>query len=403
MAADHNHSGNQNIEVGQFVISQRLKGIMFSFILIGLLTFAVGYVLDHERIWQSFLTNFFFFASLALGGLFFTAVQYATSAGWSATVRRVSESLSAFLPIAFVCAIIIIVFGSHSLYEWLDADLVAKDPILLGKQGYLNMASWGMRTGLFFVVWVVFQKLIVGNSTKQDKTGDVSLTRKNVTLSVVFLLFFALSYSLFSVDFVMSLHPHWFSTMFGIYCFSGLFQSSLALVTIVMIKLMDKGLVKNVITDEHLHDMGKFMFAFTVFYAYIAFSQFMLIWYANLPEETIFYAHRAHGAWMAISMSLLIFKFIVPFLLLLPRAAKRDKNHLVRVGVLLLVMQWVDDYWLVYPNFNDGHVVFSYQEVGLFLGFLGLLMFSVTRFLSKNSVVAIKDPYLSEATHHHVL
>lgn len=403
MAADHNHSGNHSIEVGTFVVSQRLKAIMFSFILIGLLTFVVGYVTDHERIWQSFLTNFFYFTSLALGGLFFAALQHATKAGWSSTIRRASESLAAFLPIAFVCAVVIIIFGSHSLFEWLDKDLVAKDEILLKKQSYLNMSFWVIRTVVFFLGWVVFQKFIVGNSLKQDKTGDENLTHKNVKLSIAFLIFFGLSYSLFSVDFIMSLHPHWFSTMFGVYTFSGLFQSSLALLTIVLIKLMDKGLVKNVITDEHLHDMGKLMFAFTVFYAYIAFSQFMLIWYANLPEETIFYAHRAHGIWMAVSMSLLIFKFIVPFLLLLPRAVKRDRNQLMRVAVLLLVMQWVDDYWLVYPNFNDGHAVFSYQEVGLFLGFLGLLMYSITRFLSKNSVVAVKDPYTEEGLHHHVL
>jgi len=401
MASTHGH--NDKIEVGTYVVSQKLKGIMFSFILIGLLTLVVGYVVDKERIWQSFLTNFFYFTSLALGGLFFTAIQYVTKAGWSATIRRICESLTAFLPIAVVAAALIVIFGSHSLYEWLHTDVVSKDAILQKKQAYLNMPFWVIRTVVFFAAWMIFQKLIVGNSLKQDKTGDEGLTHKNVTLSIAFLIVFALSYSLFNIDFVMSLHPHWFSTMFGVYTFAGLFQATLSLITIIAIKLMDRGLVKNLITEEHLHDMGKYMFAFTVFYAYIAFSQFMLIWYANLPEETIFYAHRAHGGWMAISFSLLIFKFVVPFLLLLPRAAKRDKAHLVRVGCLILLMQWVDLYWLIYPNFNEGNVVFSYQEIGLFLGFLGLFIFSVTKFLSKNSVVALKDPYMHESTHHHVL
>jgi hypothetical protein len=401
--ADHSNTHSHQIEVGKFVVNQKLKGIIFSFILIGLLTLVVGYVADKERIWQSFLTNFFYFTSLALGGLFFTAIQYVTKAGWSATIRRICESLSSFLPFAAVAAVVILALGSHSLYEWLHADVVAADPILQKKHGYLNMVAWTVRTVLFFGIWITFQKLIVGNSVKQDTSGNESITHRNVVYSIMFLILFALSYSLFSVDFVMSLHPHWYSTMFGVYCFAGLFQSSLSLITIIMIKLMDRGIVKGVITDEHLHDMGKFMFAFTVFYAYIAFSQFMLIWYANLPEETIFYAHRAQGGWMAISFSLLAFKFVVPFLMLLPRAAKRDKSHLVRVGCLLLVMQWVDIYWLVYPNFNEGEIVFSYQEVGLFLGFLGVLIYSVTRFLSKNSVVAVKDPYLHESLHHHVL
>lgn len=396
-------NSNQPIEVGQFVVSQKLKSIMFSFIVIGLLTTVIGFVIDKDRTWQSFLTNFFYFTSLALGGLFFTAIQYVTKAGWSATIRRISESLTAFLPFALIGGIAIVAFGGHSLYEWLHADVVAKDYILQKKEPYLNFPFWAIRTGIFFAIWFLFRKLIIGNSLKQDQTGDENLTHRNVTLSIAFLMLFALSYSFFSVDFVMSLHPHWFSTIFGVYCFAGLFQATVSLITIIAIKLMDKGIVKDLITEEHLHDLGKFMFAFTVFYAYIAFSQFMLIWYANLPEETIFYAHRAHGGWMAVSFSLLILKFVVPFLMLLPRAAKRDKNHLVRVGVLLLVMQWVDIYWLVYPNFNDGHVVFSFQEIGLFLGFLGVFIYAVTKFLSKNNVVAVKDPYIQEAVNHHVL
>lgn len=401
MAANVDH--NQKVEVGSFVISQKLKGIMFSFIVIGILTLIVGLVIDKERIWQSFLTNFFYFTSLALGGLFFCTVQYVTKASWSAAIRRVAESTAAFLPAAIIAGLVIVVFGANSLYEWLHVDVVANDPILQKKEAYLNFPFWAIRTAIFFGIWFVFNKLIVGNSVKQDATGDVNLTHKNVALSIAFLILFALSYSLFSVDFLMSLHPHWFSTMYGVYTFSGLFQASLALIIIIAVKLMDKGIVKNVITEEHLHDLGKFLFAFTVFYAYIAFSQFMLIWYANLPEETIFFAHRAHGGWMAVSFSLLIFKFVVPFLLLLPRAAKRDKAHLVRVSALLLIMQWVDVYWLVYPNFNDGHVVFSFQEVGLFLGFLGVFIYTVTRFLVKNSVVAVRDPYIQESVNHHVL
>lgn len=392
----------QTINVPEFQVTNKLKGLIFSFLVLGVLTLIVGYVVDKDRMWQAFLTNFFYFTSLALGGLFFTAIQYVTKAGWSATIRRLAESLTSFIPISVVGAILIVALGSHSLYEWLHADVVANDAILQKKVAYLNMPFWAIRTGIFFIIWVVFSKLIVGNSLKQDQTGDINLTHKNLGLSIGFLILFALSYSLFSVDFLMSLHPHWFSTIFGVYCFSGLFQSTLAFIIIMAIKLVEKGHLKEYVTDEHLHDLGKFLFAFTVFYAYIAFSQFMLIWYANLPEETIFYAHRAHGGWMAVSFSILIFKFIVPFFLLLPRAAKRDKGHLVRVSVLLLIMQWVDIYWLVYPNFNEGHVVFSFYEIGLFLGFLGVFLMCVTKFLSKNKVMAIKDPYLSESLHHHV-
>jgi len=389
-------------DVGSLVISQKLKGIMFSFMTIGLIVFAVGLVTDKERIWQSFLLNFWSFMSISIGGLFFVAVQYASKAGWSTTVRRVAESFSAFLPYAFVAAVVFLAFGSHGMYEWLHHDVVVKDELLRHKVPYLNMTFWSIRVVLFFAIWIVFKKLIVGNSLKQDTSGDENLTIKNLKLSCGFLIVFALTYSLLSVDFLMSLAPHWFSTMFGVYCFSGLFQSTLAFIIIVTIKLMDTGLVKDYINVEHLHDLGKFLFAFTVFYAYIAFSQFMLIWYANLPEETVFWAARAQHGWMVVSYSLLVLKFAVPFLILLPRQAKRDPKTLMLVSILTIVMQWVDNYWLIYPNFNDGHVVFSYQEVGLFLGFFGLFIFSISRFLSQNKLVAVKDPYIQEAIHHHV-
>ena len=200
----------------------------------------------------------------------------------------------------------------------------------------------------------------------------------------------------------MSLEPHWYSTIFGIYCFAGLFQSSLALVTIVTVYLVNQGLLRGLVSDHHLHDLGKYMKAFTVFYAYIAFSQFMLIWYANLPEETIFYLNRSSGTWLLISWSILIFKFIVPFLLLLPKWAKRNHSQLVLVAMIILIMQYVDIYWLVYPNLDNNNVLFGWQEIGMFMGFLGLFMLVVTRFLAKNNLVPIKDPRIQESIHHEV-
>lgn len=385
---------------GQLTISSRMKLSIMIAMAVGIVTFAVGLFMSHERIWQAFLLNLFYFTSLAVGGLFFAAVQYATKAGWSASIRRVSESLASFIPYAFIGAMAVIFFGKF-MFEWLDPNIVAQDELLLKKEAYLNFGFFTVRTVLFFAIWYVFGRLIIGNSIKQDTKPDNIFTFKNVKLSIVFLIAFALSYSLFSVDFVMSLNPHWFSTIFGVYCFSGLFQSTLALLAILVVWLM-KGPLKGYVNENHLHDIGKFLFAFTIFYAYIGFSQFMLVWYANLPEETIFFLHRANGAWLVISYSLLVFKFVVPFFMLSPRQAKRDACSLTRVSWLILVMQMVDSYWLIYPNFNDGQAVFGIWEVGLIIGFSGLFMFAVTRFLAKNKVVAVNDPYMHEALHHHV-
>lgn len=201
----------------------------------------------------------------------------------------------------------------------------------------------------------------------------------------------------------MTLAPKWFSTIFGVYCFAGMFQSTVATLILMIIYFMKQGKLQGLVDENHLHDLGKYLFAFTIFWAYISFSQFMLIWYANLPEETIFYQPRMAGAWATVSMVLITFKFIVPFLFLLPRAAKRNTNSLIAVSILTLVMQYVDIYWLIYPNLNGEEVVGGILEVLIWGGFLGLFMMSVTRFWSKNAIVPVKDPRQHESNHHHVV
>lgn len=393
---------------GQYTPSARTKTAYAVAMFLGLVLFAAALATDQHRAWHSFLVSFFFFTNLGLGGLFFAAIQHAAKAGWSVNVRRFAESMTSFLPIAAIGAIVLL-FGAKQLYIWLDPKELAESAILRGKSSYLNLSFFVVRLVVFFAAWLLFQRVIVGRSLKQDKDGDVNLTVKNVGTSVAFLLVFALSYSLFSVDTMMSLQPEWYSTIWGVYCFAGLFQSSIAVLTIITVTMMRKGLVNGLVTHDHLHDLGKFLLAFTVFMAYIGFSQFLLIWYANLPEETIFYLSRSSGGWMAVTFSLLIFKFIVPFLLLLPKAAKRNPAHLTLVSCLILFMQYIDLHWIVYPNLVNGdfdkyggRFILSWPELGTFLMFGGLFLWSVTNFLSKNPLVPVKDPRIDESTHHHV-
>ena len=389
------------LKPGQHTVSDKAKGFYVVCIFIGALTMAFGLFNEPTRIWPSFLTSYFYFACLGLGGLFFTAIQFLTKAGWSVTTRRVAESMTSFIPWIAVGAVALL-FGAKSLYIWLDHDVVSKDYILEHKASYLNWNFFIVRLFLFVGLWMFFRKLIIGNSLKQDAEGGEVLYGRNVKNSIAFVLTFAISFSLFCVDLLMSLAPHWFSTMFGVYGFAGLFQSSLAMMIIVTVYLMKKGHLNGFVNENHLHDLGKFLKAFTVFMAYIGFSQFMLIWYANIPEETEFFLHRAHGSWMLVSLSLLFFKFVVPFLLLLPQATKRDPNRLKFVAYIILVMQYVDIYWLIYPNFNENHLTFGFYEVGVFLGFLGLFLMGVHKFLSTNSLIPMKDPFLKESVNHHV-
>jgi hypothetical protein len=398
MASTGSH---QEVKVEKFVPSNNLKTVMWVLIGLGLLSFVIG-LRSPERLWPAYLTAFFYFSCLGLGGLFFTSIQHIAKAGWSTSIRRLSESMTAFIPFILVGGIILLL-GMKTLFPWADPAVVASKPLVAAKVDYLNVQFFAVRLVLFCVGWLVFRHLIVGNSVKQDSSGDESLTHKNVGLSIGFILFFAISFTLFSMDLLMSLLPTWYSTIFGIYTFSGLFQSSLAFLALMIIFMKRSGFIKGYVTTEHLHDVVKFLKGFTVFWAYIAFCQYMLIWYANIPEETEYYLMRSQNSgWIMISMALLIFRFIVPFLALLPRGLKRNENHVILVSCLILVMQYVDIYWMVYPNFFHGHVTFGLIEIGLFAGFAGVFLYSISSFLQKNSIVAIKDPRLHEAVNHHV-
>ena len=392
-----------NVSPQKFQLDPKLKTAMAALACGGGALLALGFMVDHERAWHAYLVSFFYFTCLAMGGLFFTALQHMASAGWSVNIRRLSEALTAFIPYLIVLGLPIVFFAGKDLYLWLDADVVAADPILTGKAAYLNKTFFAIRFVLFAGAWAFFAKKIVGFSLQQDNDGKDEWTTLALKWSVIFVLFFALSFSFFSVDFLMSLEPHWFSTIFGIYCFAGMFQATLALLCLISMYVIHKGWARGLITIEHVHDLAKYTKAFTVFWAYIAFSQFMLIWYANLPEETIFYLHRSHGGWLYISVGLIVFRFVVPFLALLPRWAKRTPSHLATVCVLILVMQYVDLYWLVYPNYSNEFVAFSWMEIGAFVGFLGGFGLVVTQFLAKYNLLPIKDPRKSESTNHHVV
>jgi hypothetical protein len=396
--ASTSHQSHE-LKLSKFEAPQSLKTAMFGFLFIGLITFILGFIKDPERMWAAYLTGFFYFASLALGAMFFIAFNYAAKAGWSASIRRLAESMTSYLPVMLVMTFVLMLGFKH-LYLWDDPKQLAQ--MGSGRMVYLNPLFVSARLVIFALGCLVFKALIVGNSLKQDQTGEHALTYKNVSYSIGFIAFFAIFFTMFSFDLMMSLLPTWYSTIFGIYCFAGAIQSTMAALAILVVWMKNSKWISGYVTEEHQHDVAKFLKGFTVFWAYIAFSQFMLIWYANIPEETEFYIVRSLNGWMGVSFALLIFRFIVPFLVLLPRGAKRNDTILVSTAILVLVMQYVDLYWLVYPNFFDGVPQFGLWEIGLFLGFGGLFIMTMIQFMKKHNLVAIKDPRLHEALSHHV-
>ena len=395
---------SEELHLAPYPLTSKKKSLIVLGILLGLATFILGFFLNKERVWTSYLTSFFFFVSLGLGGVFFLAIHYLSGAVWSTTLRRFAEALSAFLPYACGGGLILLL-GVHHLYPWLDSHIVAQDPLLKMKSAYLNFPFFTSRLLIFLLGWCFFAYLFCRYSLRQDRqgSGDLDFERKTKKLSIIFLFFFAISFSFFSVDLLMSLLPHWFSTIFGVYTFIGLAQATMAALILWVIWVRKAGLLRGYVTLEHLHDLSKYLKVFTVFWAYIAFSQFLLIWYANIPEETEFYLIRAKGGWMWVSFALLACRFLIPFWALLPRGAKRNPRHLTVVCLGLLFMHYVDIYWLIYPNFN-GHAFTlpSVWDLGIFVGFLSLFLWAVQLYLSRHSMVPLKDSKLQESISHHV-
>ena len=302
------------------------------------LAFGLG---NRPQLWHSWLVAALFVLSLALGGMFFVLTQHATSAGWSGAVRRIAENAMAAMPfMALLFAPLLL--GMGELFHWTHADAVAADPLLAHKQPYLNVPFFVTRTIFYFAVWCGLALWFGRRSRQQDRTGDHQLTRRMRRASAPALILFAVTLTFASFDWLMSLNPHWYSTIFGVYFFAGCLVGIFAFMALVAIAQGRAGLLVEVVTVEHRHQIGQLLFAFVAFWAYIAFSQYFLIWYGNIPEENGFFAERLSGSWRTASAVLALGHFVVPFFFLLPRAVKRSSPALAAGALWLLAMHLLD-------------------------------------------------------------
>ncbi|MFQ5807386.1 MAG: quinol:cytochrome C oxidoreductase, partial [Phycisphaerae bacterium] len=315
---------------------------------------------DGEPFIRGYLVNYAFFVSLALGGLFFVLLQHATRAGWSVVVRRLAESVSTTFPLLAALSLPIIVpmlldlDAIHKVYPWTDNEHVTHDDILRGKQAYLNGPFFLARLLAYFALWIVVANYFYKHSVEQDRTGDPNLTSQMQTRSAPAVILYALATTFFAFDLLMTLDPHWFSTIFGVYYFTGAAVGFFALLVIMMYLLQRAGRLAQSISIDHYHDVGKLVFAFVVFWAYIAFCQYMLIWYGNIPEETGWYVVRQQQPWLTVSLILLFGHFIIPFAALMSRIPKRQKGLLALAATWVLVMHWFDVFYLVMPRMSPG-------------------------------------------------
>lgn len=389
-----------------FTMPKKLNTIFLGMGAIGIISLALGFLVNPGRAWAGLLVFAFFLISLTLSAGFFAALQYVTMAKWSVVVRRVAEVVTpAMIPVVAIF-VLGVLLGVHHLYHWAHPEAVAHDAMLQYKSSWMNVPFVIGRVVFYLVLWYVLGRAIRDVSVKQDSSKDPHKTKTLIVLSTIFLLVFAYSLILSSMDLLMSLEPHWYTTMFPIYVFSNMmFLGTAALIIVIYFIKQNHGLQE--VNGEHIHDLGKFQFMFTVFWGYIGFSMLMLIWYANLPEETIYVEKRVENpTWLAFTTFLWIFHFVVPFFWQLSAKLKKEIHRLVKVSWLIVFMGFVDLIWLVYgglqeTNLKGAGFPLGWMEIGLFIGGMGIYLFTVMNAFSRVNQIPVGDPRLEESLQFH--
>jgi len=395
-----------------YTFKSSTKQLTLGLVAVGVLALVYA-VLTHipgQRIWANLLVNSYFFVGIGLMGTLWMAIQYVSEAGWSSGFKRVPEAVSQFLLVGGPILLLVLFAGSHSLglhhlYHWMDPELMNPesshyDSIIAGKSAYLNEPFFYLRSVLYIVIWVLFTVYFRKASLKEDLEGGVAIHKKNYGYAAAFLVFYGVTSSTSSWDWIMSIDTHWFSTLFGWYNFSTFFVTGITMFALITIDLKRKGYMEH-INEEHIQDLGKFMFGASVFWGYLWFSQFMLIWYANIPEEVTYYQDRWKN-YLVIWWAVPIMNLALPMLILMDKAAKRNYSIMTIAGVIIVCGHWLDVFQMVMPGTVKADWGIGVLEIGLFLGFLGLFLFVVHNALAKAPLVATNHPYLDESKHHHV-
>ena len=401
----------------QFEISAGYKKWTNILLGVGGLAFVLGVVflgmskdeLAQTRFWSVLLQNSTFFLLVVNASMFFIGVTTLAMGGWQMAFRRVPEAISSVVPVFSVLALLVfvgLIFGNrHDIYHWLDKEHVAHDPILKGKTAFLNPTFFMVWTIITLTLWSFVGAKMRKLSSQADESMDQETSKKfiwnNTVWAAVFIVFFALTVaSTIPWLWLMSIDAHWYSTMYSWYTFASTFVAGMSLVALFVVYLKNQDYLEYV-TEEHLHDLGKFMFAFSVFWTYLWYSQFMLIWYANIPEETIYFKPRLQGAYRGIFFLNLIINFVLPFLLLMKRGSKRNYTSMTFVAVLIILGHWVDFYQMVMPGTMHEHYSLGWFEFGMLIFYAGLIMYFVGRGLSKKPLLAAHHPFVKESLIHH--
>jgi hypothetical protein len=362
----------------------------------GAVVSVVGYFLDPTQFFQSYLMAYMFVLGLTLGSLALGMVHQLSGGAWGVVIRRPIGAATRVLPVLTVL-FLPIVFGMPRLYEWTHADIVANDPILRGKQLYLNTPFFLVRAAIYFAAWNAVSYLLNKWALEQDRTGDPRYGRRMQMLSGGGLLAYGLCITFASFDWMMSLEPHWFSTIYGALIIGGQGLSALAFLITVLVWLSRRPPLRDIVLPTHFHDLANLMLAFVMLWAYFSFSQYLIIWSGNLPEEIAWYLHRLQTGWRFVAITLVIFHFTVPFLLLLSRAVKREPNTIVKVALAILVARLIDLFWLIAPEFHQTGLVISWMDIVITLTLISIWVGCFLWQLRGRAILPVHDPQFEEA------
>ena len=380
------------------LISRRGQQLLFVMFGLGMIGFAAGLFADDPRLWPAFLLNAFFFLTIALGGAVFISINRVANAGWDAAIRRVPEAMMSYLPIGAV-AMLTLFFGRNSLYEGLRTVFGYGNNPMVFKNVWLSTPFFFTRMAVFLGIWLLLTWLLKRESRRQDQDGSLDHTRKAKRYAAIFLAVFGLTFTFASFDWLMSIEPLFFSSIYAFYIIAGVLLSGFAAITILVIVLRERGLLPGV-SETHLHNLGKLVFGFSTFWAYIWLCQYLLIYYANLPEETIYYIRRMQTpGWKTLFFLNIFLNWLIPFVMLLSRSAKQSAGWLLSACVVILLGHWIDLYVLIFPAFEH-NVLVSLVDVAIVIGFASLFLQAFVGGLRKSALIPENDPYLEESLWH---
>jgi len=398
----HNNIENMN---EQFVFSSRLKTFSFALMAIGVLALLSGifYYHDHiERVWANLLINSTFFLGLSIGAGFFLAAHYVAYGGWHVVIKRIPEAVTRLIPIFALIVFIVVFFSGSHIYEYRDSSVVASDKLIQGKMPYLNFTFMMVRFIFFIsaITFLTYQMRRASTLEDGEPLGDLTYYKKNLSFGSIYLVVFAVYILISAWDWIMSIDVHWFSTMMGWYVFASFWVSSAAAITLIVIYLKKQGYLK-MVNENHIHNLGLLMFAFSIFWTYLVFCQYMLIWYANIPEETTYFHYRLdHYRWVFYAIFLL--NFFTPFLVLMKRDSKRKISVMMTAACIILFGHFVDFFLMVFPGVVKSDWSFGFLEILLPCAFIGIYIYVTMWGLTKASLVPKNNPFLKESLNHHI-